>query len=565
MARKKADEALVEALKTEGVRYVFGLPGGHSVKILYNAIRDDPDIEAVLARHETAGAFTALGYAQMTAEPVVCHGTAGPGWAQTIPGVHEAFAAHIPLICLVAAAPTADYGKGALQEFPQYESMLTCTKWAYRVDRADKIPWVMRQAFKHALAPPPGPVFVEVPIDIPDEVVEMPEYAPAPRVKMQANPVDVDIAVRILLDAHRPVLIAGRGIHQARAWTELREFAELLHLPVLTTNSGKTAIPENHPLYAGGVGCNETLVSEAFMSTTDCMFWIGSQIEEFAARNWPPLRPEQRFIHADADPGQFGRNWVPDVALLGDAKLVLRQLIQAARDSAPRGSFRESAAAEEIAHLWHKYAQACAALPDMLEGAVHHIRVVEEVQRQMANNAVIVLGEGANRCWTASHLRIPAAGRWVSASDYGCMGFAVPAAIGAKLARPEARVIALTGDGSFQMQMQELPVAIQHRAPVTWIVMNNNCLGWIKWGQERYWSERFYATDFQPNWRFDKVAEACGCFGARAETPEELASALSSALQANEEGTPAVIDVRVPQLAQTPGFVVHHDQLRGGA
>jgi acetolactate synthase-1/2/3 large subunit len=279
MAPKRADVALAEALKAEGVQYVFGLPGGHSVRILYDAIRDDPAIEAILARHETGGAFAALGYAQVTGGPAVCHGTAGPGWGQTIVGVHEAWAARIPLVCLVAAAPAADYGKGALQEFPQYESMLDCTKWAYRVDRAEKVPWVMRQAFKHALAPPTGPVFVELPIDIPGQLVETPDYIPAPRVRAQANPADVEAAVRLIAQAKRPIIVAGRGVHQAQAHCALRLFAEQMHLPVLTTNGGKTAIREDHPLYAGGVGCNATSVSDAFMSTTDCMFWIGSQIE----------------------------------------------------------------------------------------------------------------------------------------------------------------------------------------------------------------------------------------------------------------------------------------------
>jgi acetolactate synthase-1/2/3 large subunit len=254
---------------------------------------------------------------------------------------------------------------------------------------------------------------------------------------------------------------------------------------------------------------------------------------------------------------------VPDVALLGDAGLVLEQLMEASRDVAPPGRFQESPVARRIARLWEQYARRMAALPDMVDGAVHPAKVVEQVQRQIGTNTLIVLGEGANRVWTASHLRIPAAARWVSASDYGCMGFAVPAAIGAKLARPDLQVIALTGDGSFQMQMHELPVAVQHDAPVTWIVMNNDCLGWIKWGQQRYGGERYYATDFAPNWRFDKVAEACGCFGARAQTPGEFAAALAKALSANADGTPAVVEVRVPPFEQTPGFIAHHDQLRG--
>jgi len=332
-------------------------------------------------------------------------------------------------------------------------------------------------------------------------------------------------------------------------------------IPVLHTNHGKTSIPESHPLSAGGVGVNRTPASQTILDASDCWLWIGSQIEEFAVGHWAPMPPERRFIHADADSGNFAKNWNPDVALLGDAQLVLRQLIAAARDrlgSDAGGLQPDAPIIQEIAKLKAQYAERVQAQIAASEGPVHPAQLLAEVQRQKDDDAIIVLGEGANRAWTATQLRIDAPGHWVSASDFGCMGYAVPAAIGAKLAKPECQVIALTGDGSFQMQMHELPVAAQHNAPVTWIIMNNNCLGWIKWGQKVRYDERYYAVDFDPNWRHDMVAEAAGCHGERVESPEQLEPAISAAVRANAEGQPAVVEVLTPQTEQTDGFVEHH-------
>lgn len=555
MPKQRGDQAVVEALLAEGVEYVFGLPGGHSCDILYDALYDSKQIKAVLCRHEEAGAFEAFGYSHITGKVGICHGTAGPGWAQLLPGVHEAYAARMPMIAICAAVTTSQYGMGAIQEFPQMESMIPFCKWVYKVDRTDKIPWVMRRAFTHALSNPPGPVFVEIPTDVGCAQAEMLPYRRAPVSRSGADPADVGKAAQLLAQSERPIIIAGRGVHMAAAWSELRQLAEMLVIPVLTTNSGKGAIAENHPLSAGGVGINRTDVSQAVYDEADCMFWIGSQIEGFSAGSWDPIPAGRKFIHADADPNQFGRNWVPDVTLAGDAKLVLRQLIEACQDFAYQGEWEKSPRVAALRKLWNDYEQQVRKWLRPSEEGVHPFQVVREVEQQMEDDAIIVLGEGANRVWTASHLRLRSAGNWVSSSEYGCMGLAVPAAIGAKLGRPDSQVIAITGDGSFQMQMQELPVALQYSAPVTWIVMNNNCLGWIKFCQERGCQGRYIAVDFDPNWRFDQVAQACGCFGVRVENSGQLKAAIAGAFEANRQGQPAVVEVMIPEMEQTPGFL----------
>lgn len=560
MAMKTAAQAIVEALRAEGVKYVFGLPGGHSVAIFYDELAKQSEIQAILARHETAGAFAALGYAQITREAGVCQGTAGPGFSHMLVGLHEAWNARLPLVCIAPNAPLAEYGKGELQEWHQIEQVTNIVKWWYRADRPEKIPWIMQQAFKHALAPPCGPVFVDVPIDIGGMSAEMPEYKRAPRVRCVADPTEIEKAAHALVAAKRPVMICGRGVHQSGAYEEVRQLAELLAMPVLTTNSGKTAIAENHPLYGGGVGCNRTCGSQQLLEEADCWLWIGSQIEEFAVgKGWPELPPERTFINLNVDAGQFARNWTPDICLLGDAALTLQQLIEICQELAGERDYQNSEAVTRVA----EGRKAHAALVDQLiaksKGPVHQAQFLRVLNQLMPREAVVVLGEGANRVWTAVELQLSTPGSWISASDFGCMGFAVGAAIGAALGAPGRNVFVLTGDGSFQMQMQEIVVAAQYKLPITYIVFNNNCLGWIKWGQKVGREGRYYCVDFEVNWRHAEAAQAAGLAGFYVDAPEKAAPAIQEAIAANADGVPALIEVIIPWDEPTPGFWEHHD------
>jgi acetolactate synthase-1/2/3 large subunit len=560
MAIKTASTALVEALQAEGVRYVFGLPGGHSVAIFYDDLARQQQVQAILARHETAGAFAALGYAQVTREAGVCQGTAGPGFSHMLVGLHEAYNARLPLVCIAPNAPIRNHGKGELQEWHQVEQVTNFVKWWYRVDRPEKIPWVMQQAFKHALAPPCGPVFVDIPLDIGGMSAEMPDYRPAPRSRCQADPQEVERAAEMLLSAQRPVMICGRGVHQSGAYAEVRQLAELLAMPVLTTNHGKTSLPESHPLAGGGVGCNRTCGSQRLLEEADCWLWVGSQIEEFAVgKDWPDQTGCRKVINLNVDAGQFGRNYYPDACLLGDAALTLTQLAEVCADRAGARDYATSEAAQRVAAGHAAHRRWVDQIIARTKGPVHHAQFLRELGRQLPGDAVGVIGEGANRVWTATELHLDTPGHWVSASDFGCMGYAVAAAIGASLGKPGHQVVALTGDGSFQMQMQEIVVAAQYKLPITYVVFNNNCLGWIKWGQKVGRDERFYCVDYDVNWKHADAARAAGLQASLVESPEQSAPAIEAALKANAEGQPALIEVMVPWDEPSPGFCEHHD------
>lgn len=559
MAIKTVSEAIVEALGAEGVKYVFGLPGGHSVAIFYDELSKQDQVQAILARHETAGAFAALGYAQMTGEVGVCQGTAGPGFSHMLVGLHEAFYSKIPLVCIAPNAPIKDFGKGELQEWHQVEQVTNVVKWWYKVDRPEKIPWVMQQAFKHAMAPPCGPVFIDIPLDLGAMEADMPDYRVAPRSRAQADPAAVAQAAEALQKAKRPVMICGRGVHQSGAYDEVRGLAELLAMPVLTTNGGKTSIPEDHPLYGGGVGCNRTCGSQALLEESDCWLWVGSQIEEFAVgKDWPDLPAGRTFINLNADAQQFGRNWPPDVCLLGDAGLVLRQLMDACGASAM--GKRDVTQAQKLVAEGRAAHQDCVdKIIAKTKGPVHHAQFIRELNRLMPRDTVGVIGEGANRVWTATELELTTTGSWVSASDFGCMGYAVAAAIGASFGAPGRKVVALTGDGSFQMQMQEIVVAAQYKLPITYVVFNNNCLGWIKWGQKIGREGRFYCVDYDVNWKHAEAAKAAGLAGFFVDDPADIEAAIKGAFAANDKGQPALIEIMVPYDEPTPGFCEHHD------
>ncbi len=534
----RGDQAVVEALKGEGVEYVFGLPGGHSCLILYDALYENPEVKPILCRHEESGAFEACGYTHVTNKVGLCHGTAGPGWGQLLPGVHEAYASRLPLIALCASVPTRYYGMGALQEFPQEQSMTPFCKWTYTVDRVEKIQWIMRRAFNIAATPPPGPVYINFPIDLGQETFDAEPYKPAPPVRSAGDPKLIVEAGERMLKADRLLIVAGRGVHASAAWKELRELAELLAVPVLTTNSGKGAIADNHPLAIGGVGINRTRLSEKVYTEADCMLWVGSQLEEWATGNLLE-RPRATFIYIDADPNQMSRNWVPDVGIVGDARLVLQQLNEHCRVKVQRRALEDYPRVKDIMKLKREYFDSVQ-LPELTP--VHPGRLALTVSRLMPDDSITVLGEGVNRVWTAILLQVRKPGHWVSASDYGCMGFSVAASIGVKLGKPDNPVFCITGDGSFQMQMHELPVAVQYKAPVTWFIADDHCLGWIKWHQKVH-GERYIAVDFDPAWRFDKVAEACGVEGILVERPGELNEAVTRAFRLNQEGLAVVVDV----------------------
>jgi acetolactate synthase I/II/III large subunit len=547
-------QAVVEALRSEGVRRVYGLPGDPTH--LYDALYDAPEIAPILVRHEGSGAFMAMAEARLTNRVTVAHGSPGPGMTNLVSGMLEAYSACAPVIFIATGAPSRLTGMGAFQENDAAGIARPITKWNVRVERPDRIPWTMRRAFSVAGTGKPGPVFVEIPSDVGTASVEMEPYRPSPRpLRCAADPEALTRAVEMIAAAERPVLVAGGGVVLSAAGAGLLALAEQEHLPVMTTFSGRGAISEEHPLAFGLVGLYRTRPGRDVFNGADLLITVGSRMEGFQSGDWKIFPDRARFLQIDIDPFEIGRNWVPDAAVIGDASVVLRQLREALAESPGTRRSRKAHADERVrdkdAFAREVDAECAAASSIPLKSK----RIVHELNAVFGHDTILVNENGGQDLWSYFHpyYRVLDAGDHVAMGEQTCMGAGITGAIGAKLARPGKKVVCVAGDGALFMMPQELSTAVQYKAPVTWIVLNTRSLGWPKWHQELH-GRRYIATDFTAAPDIPALARAHGCAAEHVERPEEITPALRGALEANRAGTPAVVEFAVDTFDYYVGF-----------
>ena len=563
MSERRCWDVIVEALQKEKVGYLFGLPGHPAA--LYDSLYDAACIEAVLVRHEASGAFMAMAYAKLTRQPGVCFGSPGPGVANLVPGVLEAQSGCTPLVVLGSSASTALEGKGAFQETPQMEMLRPITKWSFRLPSADRAAWAMRRAFSIASNGKPGPVYIDVPFDVGTSYTSETEYFPSDRpIRVRPDWERVKEAAGLILASERPVIVAGGGAHASGCSDELISFSELLGVPVLTTPCGRGIIPESHPLALGLVGLYRTRVGKEVYQGSDLIISLGSRNEEFQTAAWSHFPEGAKFVQVDVDPCEIGRNWIPDAALVGDVKLSLRDLMAVISEKIRRIPLKEMPRVRAIveakeAFLW-QVEDECSDSSVPLKSK----RIVHEANKVFGAGTVLVNENGSQDLWSYyfPYYRVLDVDCCVAPAEQTCMGFGVAGAIGAKLAAPDRKVLCTTGDGAFQMFMKELPTAVQYNAPVTWIVLNNYSLGWIKL-HEKAIGERYIAVDFEAQPDFAAVADACGCFGSQITSPEGIRPALEGSLRRNEEGVPAILDFVVDPWDFPDGFKEFHPDIFG--
>ena len=563
MSEKRCWDVIVDALRKEGVRFVFGLPGNPVV--LYDSLYDEEGIQAILVRHETSGVFMAMAYAKLTRQPGVCFGSPGPGVANLIPGVLEAQSGCTPLIALGSSASSMLEGMGAFQETPQVDMFRPITKWSFRLPSADRAAWTMRRAFSLASNGKPGPVYVDVPFDVGTSTTSEVQYVPSDRpIRVRPDPERVKEAADLLLASERPVIVAGGGAFASAASGELIALAELLGIPVLTTPCGRGVIPESHPLALGLVGLYRTRVGRRVYQEADLVLSLGSRNEEFQTAAWRYFPEGAKFIQVDIDPSEMGRNWVPDVAVVGDVKLALRDLVAAVSQRARRRPLEEMPRVKGIMEAKEAFEGEVEAECADASAPLKSKRIVREANRVFGGGAVLVNENGSQDLWSYyfPYYKVLDIDGCVAPAEQTCMGFGVAGAIGAKLAAPDRKVICTTGDGAFQMFMKELPTAVQYDAPVTWIVLNNFSLGWIKL-HERALGERYIAVDFEAQPDFAAVAKACGCYGEHVDEASAVRPALESALRQNDAGVPAVLDFIVDPWDFPDGFKEFHPHIWG--
>ncbi len=539
MTKMTGAQALIRTLEHEGVDLVFGVPGG-AILPAYDPLLDS-SIRHVLARHEQGAGHMAEGYAWATGKVGVCIATSGPGATNLVTPLADALMDSVPLVAITGQVPTTAVGNDAFQEAYTTGITMPATKHNYFVTDPADIPDVIHEAFHIASTGRPGPVLVDLPKDILNQslhwrvpgALNLPGYRPT----VDGHPRRVKEAVELIARAKRPVLYVGGGIIKANASGELRRFAELIRTPVTTTLMGRGAFPDSHPLAMGMPGMHGTYTAITAIQKSDLLVSIGVRFDDRVTGSPKHFAPHAKVIHVDVDPAEIGKVRVADVPIVGDARRVLEQLIEAwgERDTPDRSAWIETV------NRWQtdfplRYDQPA-------DGAIKPQFVVEELYRLTGGNATIVSGVGQHQMWTSQFWKFEQPRRWINSGGLGTMGFAIPAAIGAKAGTPGELIFAIDGDGCFQMTFNELITAAVEKIPIKVAVINNGTHGMVAQWQRMFYKGRFSGSILGEGIDYPKLAEALGCAGLRAETPDEVGPILEKALAIDDR--PVLVEMVV--------------------
>ncbi len=574
-------QALVKSLEMQGVEVIFGLPGG-AILPVYDPIIDSP-IRHILVRHEQGAGHMAEGYAHATGRPGVAMVTSGPGATNVVTALADAYMDSIPLVCITGQVPTSAIGTDAFQESDTTGITLGVTKHNWLITRAADIPQVVREAFHIATTGRPGPVLIDFPKDVATspmewywpEGVDLPGYHPP----SYPDPAAIEAAVDLVLAAERPVIYAGGGILKSGASKALRELVDLTGIPVVTTLMARGSFPDSHPLCLGMPGMHGNYTAVTAMQKADLLLALGSRFDDRVTGKVSSFAPRAKVVHVDIDKAEIGKVRQPEVGILADCRLAVEALVEAIRASGPIDHGR---LVPWIARLdqWraqypYTYDHSEPELSELVSGkssrrpTLKPQFVIERLRALTPPDTILVSGVGQHQMWASQHWAFEYPNTWVNSGGLGTMGFAVPAAIRAKVGRPDRMVWAVDGDGCFQMTAQELATATAERIPVKIAILNNAYLGMVRQWQHMFYEERYSEVYLSPDLP-DYVgwAEAMGCVGLRVESPEEVTPAIEKANEISDR--PVVIDFRtdsmeqvfpmVPAGASNDDIVVHPSQ-----
>jgi acetolactate synthase-1/2/3 large subunit len=536
----RAVDALMECLKAEGVEVVFGLPGGANLPT-YDAFYD-AGIRHILVRHEAGGGHAAEGYAKATGKVGVAFGTSGPGATNLVTAICDAMMDSVPVVFITGQVRTELIGTDGFQEADILGITLPIVKHSFMIQHPLEIPRTIHEAFHIARSGRPGPVLVDIPqdlsrADIPYEPVadvHLPGYQPT----TEGNQKQIRLAAKALANARRPVIYAGGGVVNADAAAELRELALSDRFPVTCTLMGLGAFPAPHEQWLGMLGMHGTRAANYAMDEADLICGIGVRFDDRVTGKLSEFAPRAKFIHVDVDPAEISKNVPAHIPIVGDCKNVLARLVTEYR---ALGADRS-----RLEDWWSRIegwrTQYPLTYEDSEDTEIRPQRAVQAVFEATGGEAIVTSDVGQHQMWTAQYYDFPEPRRWINSGGLGTMGFGVPAAMGAAVGCPDRTVVCIAGDGSVQMNAQELATCSQNGIPIKVVILNNGYLGMVRQWQELFWDRRYSHVDMGSFPDFVKLAEAYGATGIRLTDKTTLVEDLKAALAT--EG-PVVVDVRV--------------------
>ncbi len=568
-------KALMKNLEAEGVEILFGLPGG-AILPAYDPLIDS-SMRHILVRHEQGAGHMAEGYAHATGKPGVAMVTSGPAATNMVTPLADAMLDSVPLVCITGQVASGAIGSDAFQECDTTGITMAVTKHNFLVTEASEIPQVIHDAFHIATTGRPGPVLVDIPKDLVDPnnpASQFDDYEPTGHNLPGYNPIiepdreKVREAAELILQSERPVIYSGGGILKARAASQLRELAEMLDIHVVTTLMNRGGFPDDHPLALGMPGMHGNYTAVTALQEADLLITLGARFDDRVTGRLDGFAPDAKIIHADIDPAEFNKVRFANVAIQGDVGQTINELIAALNQIQQTKQHPDRSDWKSKISGWKERFPLVYDEWELGEGLKPQY-VIEQLRDLTPDDTIVASGVGQHQMWASQFWHFNHPYTWINSGGLGTMGFAVPAAIGAKAGVPDRMVWAIDGDGCFQMTNQELVTARIENLPVKIAILNNGYLGMVRQWQELFYDERYSEVHLQPDLPdYKMLAEAMGCVGIRVETPEEVQPAIE---QANEiDDRPVVIDFRteasenvypmVPAGKSNSDVIVHPSQ-----
>ncbi len=546
-------QSLVRSLEAVGAEVVFGIPGG-TILPAYDPLLDSTKVRHVLVRHEQGAGHAATGYAQATGKVGVCMATSGPGATNLVTPLADANMDSVPVVAITGQQSRALIGTDAFQEADICGITMPITKHNFLVTDPADIPRTIAEAFHLASTGRPGPVLVDIPKDVLQEMtsfswpteLRLPGYRPT----LRPHGKQVREAARLISKSRRPVLYVGGGVIKADAAGQLRELAELTGIPVVTTLMARGAFPDSHPQHLGMPGMHGSVSAVAAMQRADLLIALGARFDDRVTGQLSSFAPDAAIVHADIDPAEISKNRKADVPIVGDCAEIITELIEAVRAETDKSAKPDLKDWWTQVSAWRDDYPAGYEWPE--DGTLSPQYVIERIGSLVGPDAVYTAGVGQHQMWAAQFVKYENPRTWINSGGLGTMGFAVPAAMGAKFGLPDKQVWAIDGDGCFQMTNQELATCAIEGAPIKVAVINNGNLGMVRQWQNLFYSERYSNTDLGTHKHripdFTLLAEALGCAGLRCETKEDVDATIRRAMEINDR--PVVIDFVVGKDAQ---------------